>query len=100
MKQKENKQRSRRDYAAHGERNQTMMSFRLDNELSEWLSQQTNKGRYINDLIKADMNYHGKDFSKEESTFKSMYKDLLNNLSCTIEKARYELDTMANVNQP
>lgn len=52
--QKEQKERQRKAYAPKGERSQRTMSFRLDNELAEWLSQQPNKGRYINDLIKAD----------------------------------------------
>ena len=29
--------------------------FRLDNDLRPWLDQQINKGRYINNLIRADM---------------------------------------------
>lgn len=52
--QKEQKERQRKAYAPKGERSQRTMSFRLDNELAEWLNQQPNKGRYINDLIKAD----------------------------------------------
>lgn len=55
MKQTEEpKQRQRRRYAADGERSQTMMSFRLDQENAFWLSTQPNKGRYINNLIRAD----------------------------------------------
>lgn len=61
MKEKtKEEQRIRREYAAHGTRNQRTMSFRLDNELAEWLSQQPNKGRYINNLIKADMDSHAR----------------------------------------
>ena len=57
MKQTEEKQeRQRRQYAARGERNQKMMSFRVDNENADWLSQQPNKGRYINHLIAEDRN--------------------------------------------
>lgn len=37
-------------------RTQKMMSFRLDNDLAEWLNAQPNKGRYINLLIRKDMN--------------------------------------------
>lgn len=55
MKEKTEKQRIKREYAKKGERNQKMMTFRLDNENAEWLNQQRNKGRYINDLIKQDM---------------------------------------------
>lgn len=55
MKEKnEDKQRVRKAYAAAGSRSQKTMSFRLDNENAEWLNQQPNKGRYINELIKAD----------------------------------------------
>lgn len=35
-------------------RTQRMMSFRLDNNLEEWLNRQPNKGRYINELIRKD----------------------------------------------
>lgn len=52
---KEEKDRMRKAYAPKGERSQKMMSFRVDNEVSEWLNHQSNKGRYINDLIAADM---------------------------------------------
>lgn len=31
---------------------QKMMSFRLDNDLEEYLGKQVNKGRYINNLIR------------------------------------------------
>lgn len=55
MKQTEEKERQRKAYAARGERSQKMMSFRVDNEVAEWLNQQPNKGRYINNLIKEDM---------------------------------------------
>lgn len=48
------KQRQRRRYAADGERNQKAMTFRLDNENAFWLSTMPNKGRYINNLIRAD----------------------------------------------
>lgn len=54
MKQEEEKQRVRRAYNKGGSA-QKMMSFRLDNELAEFLEQQGNKGRYINELIRADM---------------------------------------------
>lgn len=53
-KKTEDKERVRKAYAAHGSRSQKTMSFRLDNENAEWLNQQPNKGRYINELIKAD----------------------------------------------
>ena len=34
-----------------GERTQKMMSFRVDCDLIEWLNQQRNKGRLINELL-------------------------------------------------
>lgn len=56
MEQKtEEKERMRKAYAKKGERSQHTMSFRLDNELADWLNQQPNKGRYINELIRADL---------------------------------------------
>lgn len=54
MEKEQAKERTRREYAKKGERNQTMVTFRLDNENFEWLHQQPNKGRYINKLIAAD----------------------------------------------
>lgn len=57
----EEKERMRKAYAPKGERSQKMMSFRVDNELAEWLNQQPNKGRYINDLIAADMMQKNRD---------------------------------------
>lgn len=33
---------------------QKMLSFRLDNDLEEYLGKQVNKGRYINNLIRED----------------------------------------------
>lgn len=53
---KDEKERMRKAYAKKGERSQRTMSFRLDNELEDWLSQQPNKGRYINNLIEQDRN--------------------------------------------
>lgn len=52
--QTKEKERMRKAYAPKGERSQKMMSFRVDNDVADWLSQQPNKGRYINDLIAAD----------------------------------------------
>lgn len=40
--------------APRGERSQTPVCLRIDNDLLDWLSRQPNKGRYINDLIRAD----------------------------------------------
>ena len=50
----EKKERTRRRYAKRGETSQKMMSFRLDQENEYWLSTFPNKGRYINNLIRAD----------------------------------------------
>ena len=52
--QEEKKERTRRKYAKRGETSQKMLSFRLDNENAFWLSNMPNKGRYINNLIRAD----------------------------------------------
>lgn len=55
MKEKEEtKERIRRTYAKAGERSQKSITFRLDLENVEWLDQQPNKGRYINNLIAGD----------------------------------------------
>lgn len=54
-KKKEAAERVRKEYAPAGTKTQTRFGFLLDNELLEWLHQQPNKGRYINRLIKADM---------------------------------------------
>ena len=39
---------------ARGVITQKMMSFKVDLENLEWLQQQPNKGRYINELIEKD----------------------------------------------
>ena len=52
--EEEKKERTRRRYAKRGETSQKMMSFRLDQENEYWLSTFPNKGRYINNLIRAD----------------------------------------------
>lgn len=49
----------RKQYAKNGERGQKMVTFRLDLENEEWLQQQSNKGRYINNLIAADRTKQG-----------------------------------------
>lgn len=50
----EERERVRKEYGKKGERTQKMMSFRVDNDLIEWLESQPNKGRYINNLIADD----------------------------------------------
>lgn len=52
--EKEEKERLRKAYAAKGERSQKMVTFRCDLENIQWLEEQPNKGRYINELIAAD----------------------------------------------
>ena len=53
-KEKVKKERKKRTYAAPGQRSQKMFNFRLDLENLDWLNQQQNKGRYINELISKD----------------------------------------------
>lgn len=50
----ENKERTRKQ-RKNGERTQKLMTFRLDNDLCEWLSTKANKGRLINELLQARM---------------------------------------------
>lgn len=49
--------------APKGTRTQKMMNFRLDNSLANWVDTQPNKGRYLNDLIRFDMERHLPDTS-------------------------------------
>lgn len=53
----EKKKQSRKAYKAHSDEAaaQKMMSFRVDARLLAWLNSKPNKGRYINNLIAADM---------------------------------------------
>lgn len=53
-KENQNPERVRKARSKNGERGQKMMSFRVDVDNLEWLESQTNKGRYINELIAAD----------------------------------------------
>lgn len=55
MEEKKEKSQERKKYAKAGTRTQKMLSFLLDNDLREWIDQQKNKGRYINNLIRAHM---------------------------------------------
>lgn len=45
--------RVRKAYAARGERGQKMVNFRCDLDNIEKLTRQPNKGRFINDAIRA-----------------------------------------------
>lgn len=46
-------ERQRKAYAARGTRTQKHVSFRIDLDNLEKVSRQSNKGRYINDAIRA-----------------------------------------------
>lgn len=46
---------ARKKRAPNGKRTQSIMSFRIDNEVKHWLDIQENKGRYLNNLIWQDM---------------------------------------------
>lgn len=60
MKNLENStSRIRKEYRKADGRTQKMVSFRLDNELLYWLESQQNKGRYLNELIREDMEREG-----------------------------------------
>lgn len=50
---KEQKQ-ERKSGRERGKVTQKVFSFRIDFENLQWLAQQPNKGRYINDLIERD----------------------------------------------
>lgn len=54
MEKKEEKQeRQRKAGIQRGEVTQTMMSFRVDNDILEWLKNNTaNKGRFINNVLR------------------------------------------------
>lgn len=48
---KEKKEPLRKERKQRGVTTQKMMSFRVDNDLVEWLDSQPNKGRLINQLL-------------------------------------------------
>lgn len=50
----EQEKQQRKQRTKNGERGQKMVTFRLDIENVDWLANQDNKGRYINELIAAD----------------------------------------------
>lgn len=52
--EKDEKVRVRKAKSEKGTRSQSMYSFRLDNDNMEWLHQQHNMGRYLNELIRTD----------------------------------------------
>lgn len=51
LMEKQEKELVRKGGNAKGVRTQKMVSFRLDNDLEEWLSKSPNKGRLINQLL-------------------------------------------------
>lgn len=50
--QEEKKKQERRKRSANGERSGKMMSFRCDYDVMNILSEVTNKGRLLNDLVR------------------------------------------------
>lgn len=59
-KSKEPKERQRKAGIQRGEVTQTMMSFRVDNDIFEWLkTNTTNKGRFINNVLRDFITYKG-----------------------------------------
>lgn len=54
MKEKEEKQeRQRKAGIQRGEVTQTMMSFRVDNDILDWMKKhEANKGRFINNVLR------------------------------------------------
>lgn len=51
----EKEKQTRKKYAKRGTRDQKMMSFRVDGEVARFLERVSNKGRFINDLIRRAM---------------------------------------------
>lgn len=49
----------RKAYAPKGTRTQALFTFRMDDDLREWVRSTPNMGRYINQLIRADMEKGG-----------------------------------------
>ena len=57
--EKNEKSQERKKGRVNGSITQKVYSFRLDGDLIDWLYRQPNKGRYINDLIRDDIDkYH------------------------------------------
>lgn len=53
--EKNEKSQERKKGRVNGSRTQKVYSFRLDGDLIDWLYRQPNKGRYLNNLIRDDM---------------------------------------------
>lgn len=57
--EKNEKSQERKKGRVNGSLTQKVYTFRLDDELIDWLYRQPNKGRYLNNLIRDDMEkYH------------------------------------------
>lgn len=54
---KEAATRIRKVRAANGQRSQTAMTFRIDNDIVDWLQTKTNKGRTVNDALRGRMKF-------------------------------------------
>lgn len=52
-KKKSDEERVRKAYSPHGTRSQKMFNFRCDLDNWEKLSRQPNKGKFVNDAIRA-----------------------------------------------
>ena len=55
----EDSDRVRKAYSPRGHRGQKMFNFRCDLDNWEWLQQQPNKGRYVNDIIREKREKNG-----------------------------------------
>lgn len=55
--EKEGAERKRKVRSAKGTRSQRMMSFRIDNDVADWLESKENKGRCVNDTLRSRMKY-------------------------------------------
>ena len=53
--EKNEKSQERKKGRVNGSITQKVYSFRLDGDLIDWLYRQPNKGRYLNNLIRDDM---------------------------------------------
>lgn len=56
----------RKEGRKRGTITQKMVSFRLDAELEHWVNAQSNKGRYLNELIRQDMNLRSMNVEPKE----------------------------------
>lgn len=78
MEEKKERSQQRKKYAKAGTRTQKMLSFLLDNDLRDWVNKQTNKGRYLNNLIRQHMMSSKLDrleYKPDEDEWPSMRED-------------------------